>query len=445
MPIPFGLILAQTVVFSVGDRSEVRLVAVPDRHFEAATGPTVAARSDWKHLTLSAGYGASLVLVPLESEPRAFTVFNNVFATGSYRWQTTTLTVGQTLGFGSLNFATQALSDPGTNQTANSGVVLPPGTGSAANAGGGAAAPAPIPIGTVVGPGGAPVNNSTPGAVVGGQNQLRAVNTVVHFRSLSTRVGVVRELTPVMRVGADVAYLRAGGTAEEDRKNYPPVQGYRLGALFAYRFSARDDVSSTASLQYSLTDVVLLTEPSPDSAKPKPLTSWVAFAGESWGHRFDARTTGTVGAGVSYTSTPLGNGVTANSIYPTVSLGINSVRFVSRGTLNLSAGAATAPALDPIAQAIDPRLSLGASAGFQKNDYFVGVAVASALSLAAQGSAGGLTSVGGSLGVGYRFTAGLSADAGVRTAYQSYQGTNVIPLTYGAFVGLTIGAATTLK
>jgi len=445
MPIPFGLILAQTVAFSVGDRSEVRLVAAPDRHLEAATGPTVAARSDWKHLTLGAGYGAALALVPLESEPRAFTVFNNVFVTGSYRWQTTTLTVGQTLGFGSLNFATQALSDPGTNITANSGVGLPPAGGATGNAGGGAAAPAPIPIGTVVGPGGAPVNNGTPGTGVGGQNQLRAVNTVVHFRSLSTRVGIARELTPVTRVGFDAAYVRAGGTGEEDQKNYPPVQGYRFGALFAYRFSVRDDVSSTAALQYSLTDVVPLTPLPADSLKPKPLTSWIVTAGETWGHHFDARTTGTAGFGVSYTRTPRGDGVTANSIYPTLSLGISTVKFVSRGTLNLSAGAAAAPVLDPIAQVVDPRLTFGGSAGYQKHDYFVGVAVASALSLAGQGAPGGLTSVGGSFGVGYRFTTGLSADAGVRTAYQRYQGTNVIPLTYGAFVGVTIGAATTLK
>jgi len=426
MPIPFGPILAQVVELSVGDRSEVRLIAAPSRRLEGVTVPTVGVRSTWKDVIFSAGYGATLAVVPLDSEPRATSLFHTIFVAGSYRWQHTTLAVGQSLGIGSLNFATQALSDPGTNQTANSGVNLPGG----GNGGGAAPAP-PITIGTVIGPGGAPVNSGPPGTTVGGSNQLRAVNKVVDFSAASTRAGVIHELTPVTRLGFEVGYTIAGGLTEEDKTYYPEVRGSRAGALVAHRLNPRDEVSSTAVLQYS--------------SNALGASSWLALIGEGLAHRFSPRTSGNAGVGVAYSRLPLGNGFTSNSIYPTFSLGIGTVTYVSRGTLSLNAAAGSAPALDPITQIVDPRVTLAAGAGFQKQRYFAAASVSSALSVAGQNEPGALKAVGASLGVGYQFVPALSADAGVRAAYQSYQGTNVIPLTYGVFVGVTFGATSTLK
>src|SRR6187455_2500683 len=106
----FGPILAQAITLGIGDRTEVRYIASDDKYFEAATTPQVGLSVDWKHTTLSLGYNPSFTVKPLDSEPRNLLIFHNGSLSGSYRWQHSTLTLSETIGYGELNFVSQALT-----------------------------------------------------------------------------------------------------------------------------------------------------------------------------------------------------------------------------------------------------------------------------------------------------------------------------------------------
>src|SRR4051794_19405093 len=98
--LPAGLILAQVVTLSVGDRTEGRYVALFDRHFEASTRPLVGARVGWKHLALTLRYSPSFNVVPVDSKERTLYVFNNAYFAASYNWSHTTFELSQSSSFG---------------------------------------------------------------------------------------------------------------------------------------------------------------------------------------------------------------------------------------------------------------------------------------------------------------------------------------------------------
>src|SRR5450432_3170664 len=110
----FGPILAQLVTLGLSDRSEARHVVTDDSYSEVGTYPHVSLNFGWRHATLTLGYGPSLTLTPLEAKDPSLVVFHSASLSMSNRWRRTTVTASESLGYGEVDFRTQALAAPGT-------------------------------------------------------------------------------------------------------------------------------------------------------------------------------------------------------------------------------------------------------------------------------------------------------------------------------------------
>jgi hypothetical protein len=289
-----------------------------------------------------------------------------------------------------------------------------------------------LPIGTVVGAGGVPVGAGTPGTGVPAANQVRALNQIVRYGSVTTSVGVTHAATPTVQLGAQAGYSEAGAVRAADKLKYPVVRGPQAGASVRYRLDPVDNVTSSVAVQYA-------------EASNGGNSTWLGTASEGWAHRLNPHASTQLTVGVGGTRSPLGNGFVSYSVYPAAQAGIIDSMWLARGSLALSFSVSIAPVLDPVAAAVDPRLTIGAGVGWNRDRFTTSLTVGTSLSVADQTNAGALSAVGAAFGVGYRLAKAVGIDGGVRAAYQRFQGQTVVPLSYAVFVGLSFGAATTLR
>jgi len=416
-----GHILAQVVSLGVADRTEGRYIAAQaDKRYEAATYLRTGLSLTWKHGALNVGYAPSLVVTPLDSPAREALIFHSMGIAGSYHWQRTIVTASESVGIGEINFQSQGLGDPralapaadvpnAPSTTPGAGTPTAPGTPPATGNPG---------TGTTTG---SPVANQT-------ANRIRAINQTVTFATSVTALDVTQTISPVFWVSGGIGYFVGGSFGSRSTDAYPIVRGPRAQASASYQFSPRDGTSSQLTAQYASIET--------------GNNSWIYTANESWSHLFDKKTSSRLGVGVSASRTSQPDGLIAWSIYPTFISSINYATAVDRSQLTLSLSASSAPALDPVRATVDPRLNLGASAGWTLKRFYTGLAANSALSLTQQQgngtSNGGLSSVAGSFTMSYQLADPVSLDSGLRAFWQKYYGDNVVPLTWAAFVGFTV-------
>jgi hypothetical protein len=223
-----------------------------------------------------------------------------------------------------------------------------------------------------------------------------------------------------------------------DRDAFPIVRSPR--ALFSVRnrLGHADDVSGIISVQYSWATIA-------DPLLGETRTSvWISAVNALWAHRFSANSASQLGVGLSGTRTPLIRDFVGYSIYPTFLASITNFSKLARGNLGLSLAASSAPVVDLTTAVADPRVGLNAILSWQRDKFSSNVSVNALMSTAAPGSIGSLSAVGGTASLGYGLSKAVSADAGVRMAYQAFEDKTVIPISYAAFVGLTVGLRTPL-
>jgi hypothetical protein len=335
MVVLLGPILAQVITLSIADRTEAREIVNVDRLAEASTRPTIAAGFGWRHATLTLAYSPLFTLTPLESDSRRLLLFQSGTLFANYALGRTNLFVGESAGYGNLNFQDQALAG-GNLAGTPTGQTAPGGSGINSNA--------PVAIGTVLGAATSPgtINQGATGAPA--QSQVRALDQVVRYESFATTVGANHTVSRNLAYGGDLGYVVSGAVETSDQANYPLVRGPR-GSVFArYGWGHNDTINSSLSLQYSV-------------ATGYP-SAWLGLWGETYTHRFSAHTSVFAGAGLGGTRTPVqGNGtVVAYSVYPTFSTGITENTLLARGRLALNVSIGAAPAIDLITQEVDPRL-----------------------------------------------------------------------------------------
>jgi hypothetical protein len=206
-----------------------------------------------------------------------------------------------------------------------------------------------------------------------------------------------------------------------------------------YLPDSRNSLSGTLSAQYSVASGRAAQAGVGDS-------SWIFSGGAGFGHAISPHTLTAVAAGAALSRTPLGGGYTEYSIYPTFNASItNNALSLGRGRLAFGASISSAPTIDLVTGAVDPRLGVGGQMGWGLDRFSANLSANSTFSLTSPHSPAAYRSVGGASGIAYRFGSALSADTGVRVAWQTFEAQPIIPLSYAVYVGVTIGAAVPLN
>lgn len=415
----FGPILAQLVTLSLGERTEARVVATDSAYYEAAFRPTVGVSLMQKQLTLRLGYFPSFTITPLDSEPRSLLVFQSGSLAGTYAWRRTTLTVNQSVGYGEVNFRTLAIAGPApTNATpTNNGAAGGPVNGGTAGGAGGAAG------------GGTPTGGPAPAVTPTGSQALSS-NQIVHYGTSSTSARLAHDVSGRLSLAATAVYSVTGALNATARASYPLVFGPTLTGTAAQRFDHQNAANHSVSLQYALAS--------------NGSQTWLTTSTETWSHQFGPRVSTTLGVGLSIGRNSRVDGYVAYSIDPTLLAGISDVNQLYPGTLALSLAAFSAPALDPVTLAVDPRVTVTGAVGLQLGAFSTSVNGSGTFSVSDQ-KQGAFASAGGGAGIGYRFGEAVSVDGGARVAWQAYQGVTLLPWTYAGFLALTLSASARLR
>jgi len=407
MPSIFGPILAQMVAVAVGGRTEARAIYGEDKHYEASARPNAQFDLRWRRDSLSLGYGASLTVTPLESEPRSLLIFQGANLNYTHRWKLTSLTVGESFGYGRLNFQTLGVQDPN-------------GLGLSGN-GTGTAKPPPVPLGSFIDPQTGAITGTGKQPVI---NQIRGSDRQVLYQSFATNISVNHRISAAATVFGAASYFVSGAVEAADSDLYPSVKGPIFSGGTWYRLTGADALSTTATVQYAMSS--------------RSVSSWIAMVTEGWAHRLTPRTNTQLGVGLSGTRTPDPSGLTRYSIYPTFNAGITHFTRLASGKFVAGFTAASAPSLDLVSATVDPRLSFGANVGWSRHKFSTNAALFTSVSVAGEGSTTAFSSLGGSAGVAYALTKALSVDGGLRLSYQTLQRTTLVPFTYALFAGLTL-------
>lgn len=412
MPSILGPILAQLVTLAVGDRTETRVVHAQNTYAEAGTYPRAGLTFGWKHSTLSISYGPSLTLGPLESKDRELTVFHSGAISALYKWRRTVLTVSESVGYGEVNFQALGVAGP----AAQPGATPLPAT--PANGG---TTPTP-PAGGVTNPGTTPA----PGTTVPPTNQLRAPAQTLKYVTSSTNVTVNHLISSIWSAGGGVGYSVTGSPGA-DSAQFPVSKGPVAEVHASDRFTHADAANLQVTTQ-------LVSSSTGNNA-------WFMNGTGGWGHAWSLRTTTQVGSGVSVTRNSQVDGLIFWSIYPTFFASINHLVPEGRSAFSFGSAVASAPAIDPIRAAVDPRISWSVSANWALSRLSLGLNGGTAVSIAQQNDNGAFNSVSAAFNAGYRLGAGFSVDSGLRGFWQSVAGRTTVPATYAAFLGIAFVAA----
>jgi len=422
-------LLAQLITLGVADRTEARYQNPAENRYEGSTRPTVRLSLAWPRFSATFGYGASFTLTPLESTPRDLLVYHNASVGLGYTYRRTSISVSSSASYGQVNFRTQVLADASAQRPQDGTTTNGNGMSGTANGNntGGSATPKPDPARPAQ-PG------AVPGVATGGLQQYFIVDRPVRYGSLANTITVNHQVDKALRLGANASYVISGGLNDDATEAYPWTRGTAVGLFGGYvvPWTAANTFSTAITLQQAW------------SSSGHRVSS--AVGNENWSHRFTPHTSSTLGAGVSISRVPFRQDYSAISVFPTFTAALLHTTRLARGTLTLSLGAYSAPALDPLRATVDPRLGASTSAGWALKRFSARVGASAAVSIAdSNNNAGALDNKTASAGIAYRIASFLQADIGASVAEQAYQGVTTVPLSYSAFVGLTFATEAPLN
>ncbi|HYP90956.1 MAG TPA: hypothetical protein VEQ59_22475 [Polyangiaceae bacterium] len=418
-------LFAQLVSLQLGDRTEGRYADFNgDRRYEASSAPVIGLGVSSRETTFQLLYSPSLLMTPVDRPPRELYVFHQVAATAGYALKRTQVSFGSSFAIGSLNLkliGVQGVLLPANGNTVGTGVptasIPPTGTPTTTDA------PTTGTGTTTPTPGVLPTN--TPGGPV---TKEPGIDQKVRFYVVTNTLAVTHLLSKNVRFTVTGSSSIASGMDEASRAFYPTLRGWSLGANtgYVYATSKRDSFNSNASF--------LKTWSSNDNeAATLNLT-------ESWLHQFGPRTTGSIGAGFNVTRFSQPDNLAGFSVFPTFSASASHRVPLGRGGLSFSLAAYSSPALDPLRALVDPRVGLSGNIAYTRRKLTLSTSGGVSFSYAPEGShASAVNSVQGEARASYAVASVASLDTGARIARQTYGDATVIPTSWAAFVGITLG------
>ncbi len=260
----------------------------------------------------------------------------------------------------------------------------------------------------------------------------------VFYQNFQSKLAVAQLLSHTVSLTGSVSYSLTGAIETGVRYLYPFLRGPTANVSVRDQYDRRNIVGSVFSVNYT-TATFGNRPPIQPSADTLLMT-----ATENWTHHFDIETSAQVGAGLSGGRNSRADGYVAYNVYPTFLANLTHIVRLMPSVLTLSLGASSTPALDPLTLKLDPRVSLLASAGWQREHFFSNLSGASMFSISGQ-QQDAFSSIGGAANIGYQFGKAVAMDGGVRAAWQNYQGVTVLPLSYAGFIGVTVGVNKSLR
>lgn len=275
-----------------------------------------------------------------------------------------------------------------------------------------------MPGGPTPSPGGTP----TPTAPETPTTTTPALLDIARLGTFDVTAGVSHELSRQTTFGVDGGYHLTGGLDDESRALYPVLPSMDATATVDYELDGRNTFTTRFSNTYAW---------GADETR-----TFMTILDESWRHRFSRRTTGSVNAGLSYSRTDRPNLPTPHSIYPLGGASIDHTARLARGTAFVGANVSAAPVLDLTTAVVDPRLGIGANAGWSLDRFSAYATYNSSLSLT-DGAEGALSYIATDVGVSYQIGLGFSVDGGVRETWQRFEGITLIEPTTVFYGGLS--------
>jgi hypothetical protein len=411
MPLLLAPVLAQAVILHLADRTEARYLDYGDEVYEASTAPAASLRFDWRRASLALGYAPSFTLTPLEEKPRDLLVYHQFAAGAGYRWRRSSLKLSSAYGFGGVNFRAGGLR--------GSPVPTAPSE------------PAPSEPGQTPGGEQAPPGPQTPTPGDPNNGQLRIADENVRYYTTTTSLSYATEFTKELRGEAHIGHMRGGGLDTRSRELYPSIRSWFAGAssTYDYLLTAKDSFATTVGLEGSISE-----------AEPFGATALVLTATEGWRHTFDSRTLTGLTAGINITRFTQGDGLQGFSVFPNFQGWFAHQERLWGGLLGLGVYAYSAPTLDPLRALVDPRLGGGAAVTYTRKRFTVGIDGGAAVSLSPpQQAQSSIDTAQAQAKLSYAVSDYVSADTGARYWRQGVGGQVVIPSSWSAFVGLTLG------
>ena len=417
-------LFAQAVSLQLGDRTEGRYVDLRGtRLYEASTMPSVGLSVSERRSQFQLAYRPALVLSPIDTAPRQLYAFHQLAASVSYVLPRTTLTLGSAFGIGALNLKLVGVQGL---QPANADVMPNAGTPTAGSPTPGGAPTTGAPT-TGAPTTGAPTTGApaTPGGAI---TQAPEANQRVRFYTSTTTLNLAQRLTKEAQLAVLAGSTTTNGLDDPSRQFYPRLHAWTLGGntTYTYGYSKQERFIGAASL--------IKTWSSNDNQAA------VLNMLLTWAHQFNPRTVGALGAGFNVTRFSQADGLAGFSVFPTFNLGVTHRVPVGRGGLGFTVGAYSSPALDPLRALVDPRLGVTANISYTRKKLFISTTGSTAISVAPDGNnAGALNFAQAEARAGYQLGDVTAIDTGARVTRQTYGGQNVIPTSWAAFVGVTLG------
>ena len=411
MPLSLVPFLAQVFTAEVGDRAEVRVInQTTDERMElenrafASVGfqlPIAAAR-----LT----YSPSLLLTPVEKEPRDLTLTHTINAsvdTGGPIYRTRRTLVGVHAGatYTQTNVQRQAFGAPATTQLAP-------------------AAPAePAQPAEPTDPGIEPTEPTPADGNGNDANAVRALGLTTRVASARADIALGERLSRRSTLNAYAGYTVSSGVDDATRELFPLLHGPIVGSQFLHAASRRDTLITQVDGQLSI-------------VHENGALAALATATQGLSHQFSRQTSGDVSLGVSYTHVDEPELEPVSGFFPTGRVGLTHESTFARGRASYRLEAAYEPVLDRSTIVFDPRIRLSARAGWTR-DRLTLYSTLNGVLTTQPGEEGALNSIGAEAGAAYDLGAGFSVDGGARAAWQSFQGVDLIAPGWALFAGLS--------
>jgi len=396
MPFLSAAILAQVLTVGVGDRLEGRaLSSTTDKRFEAEDAAYVSAGLDLDWLDARATYSPSLLLSPIEEETRVFALTHTVKGTADssvvlYETQRFVAAIHAGIAYTQEDFRRQLFGAPLDPTNA-----VPP----------------------------TPVDPTTPISDLSPSDAVQINGLTMRTGTAIAGVDFVERLSRRNTFTEYAAYGVTSGFDDVSRDYYPLTHGPAAGAAFAHGLTLRDTLKTSVDGRLSI-------EPE------TPERAWIVSASESYTHLFSRVVTGDAQAGAAYTDSKQGEQEPIRTVYPTVGLGLTYNDLVAQGRLSLRLQLSYAPVLDRSSVTFDPRIGSLVNVSFTRKRLSLYANVSSAVPTRPE-SIGSLSTFDGNLGLTYDLGAGFAADAGWRTAWQRYGGTQTLDWTWVGFIAVS--------
>ncbi|HEX6277343.1 MAG TPA: hypothetical protein VFZ53_30080 [Polyangiaceae bacterium] len=393
---PFALvpILAQVLSASVGDGLEGRYVNEEDEHYlEAENRAFAAVGLSFPWLTLGATYSPSVLLSPLERSERELTVTHTV--TGAVR---------SNQPFYETRRFVAAYDVSGTVIQENSQREL---------------------FGTqTAGLGDTPSSDPEPAAPDSGSaNQARAEDFTTRRAEAHGDLLFTERLGRTSTLTETAGYRVDSGLDDESRLLYPLIHGPRADVRLIQAVSRRSTLTTKVEGELGFI-------PSTGGR------AWFAEAEQSISHAFSRKTTGDAAAGVMYTRSETPGEAPSGGLGPTALLGLSYNTRAYDGTLTARFEVSYEPTLDRERLVFDPRAGMLGSVDWNNERLHLFALTSGTLS-ASPDDEGSLNGISGSTGADYSFGAGFYGHTGLRAAWQSFEGAEVVPETWVYYIGIS--------